>query len=70
MRSKIPANPRAVSERLAIWAIEARRNGRVERADELICKAWAAYDMPSDGDTVGGAAAMNGNHRTRDPRNA
>jgi hypothetical protein len=39
-------NPHAVAERLAIWADQARRSGRTERADELVLLAWEAYDRP------------------------
>ena len=38
--------PHATAERLAEWADEARRSGRVQRADKLLLMAWEAYDRP------------------------
>ena len=41
------ADPHAVAERLAIWSEEARRAGRLERADRLLFAAWTTYDLPA-----------------------
>ena len=43
-------NPHAASERLAQWADEARRSGRVGRADSLLLMAWEAFDRPARDD--------------------
>jgi len=33
-----------IINRLLDWAVEAREQGRVRRADYLVCLAWEAYD--------------------------
>ncbi len=49
-RASVVAWSRACSERekvvnrLLDWADEARRQGRMRRADFLVCLAWDAYD--------------------------
>jgi len=40
-------NPHAVAERLAIWSEDARRAGRLTRADRLLLAAWEAFDLPT-----------------------
>ena len=38
-------DPHAVADRLANWSEQARQYGRVERAEQLLLKAWEAYDL-------------------------
>lgn len=42
-------DPEGLAERLADWADEARRSGRMDRADALLLLAWKAYDAPRIG---------------------
>ena len=39
-------DPHAVADRLANWSDQARQYGRIERAEQLLLKAWEAYDLP------------------------
>jgi len=54
LSSRVLSNPQAVAERLAVWSEDARRAGRVERADQLLLAAWEAFETPAVADVLSG----------------
>ncbi len=55
---RVLQNPEAVAERLAIWSEDARRAGRLARADQLLLAAWEAFDLPSVSQSLAPRSAL------------